>query len=220
MSASKKGEAKNGAETKKPTTGQVVKEYAQAIILAVALALVIRSFVLQAFQIPSGSMIPTFLEGDRVLVTKFIYGIRNPFNNKVWIEAGQPERWDVVVFVYPRDTSKDFVKRVVGLPGETVSMVNGQIFINGQKLDDPYGKYDPQIDPRGRNFPPVTVKPGHYFMMGDNRDYSSDSRVWGTVDESLLRGKAWRLYWSWDSSDPDKSFTERFRFSRIGNKVE
>ena len=211
---------KGGQEEKKPTTGQIIKEYAQAIILAVALALIIRSFVLQAFQIPSGSMIPTFLEGDRVLVTKFTYGIRNPFNNKVWIEVGQPERWDVVVFIYPKDPKKDFVKRVIGLPGETVAMQNGQVFINGQKMDDPYGRYDPGAHPGGRNFPPQKVKPGHYFMMGDNRDYSSDSRVWGEVDASLLRGKAWRLYWSWDSGDPAKSFTERLRFSRIGTKIE
>jgi len=214
------GKIKGDLEEKKPTTGQIVKEYAQAIILAVALALVIRSFVLQAFQIPSGSMIPTFLEGDRVLVTKFTYGIRNPFNNDVWIEVGQPERFDVVVFIYPKDPKKDFVKRVIGLPGETVSMVGGKIYINGQKIDDPYGRYDPRAHPGGRDFPPRKIKPGHYFMMGDNRDYSSDSRIWGEVDASLLRGKAWRLYWSWDSDDPDKSFTERFRFSRIGTKIE
>jgi len=214
------GKNKRDQEEKKPTTSQVVKEYAQAIVLAVVLALIIRSFVLQAFQIPSGSMIPTFLEGDRVLVTKFTYGIRNPFNNKIWVEVGQPQRWDVVVFIYPQDPKKDFVKRVVGLPGETISMVNGQIYINGQKVEDPYGRYDPRIHPAERNFSAQTVKAGHYFMMGDNRDYSSDSRTWGTVDASLLRGKAWRLYWSWDSNDPDKSFTERFRFSRVGTKIE
>lgn len=207
-------------EDKKPGTAQVVMEYAQAIILAVVLALIIRSFVLQAFQIPSGSMIPTFLEGDRVLVTKFTYGIRNPFNNKVWVEIGQPERWDVVIFVYPEDPKKDFVKRVIGLPGETVSMINGEIFINGQKVEDPHGRYDPNVFPSGQNFPPQVVQPGHYFMMGDNRDHSSDSRVWGTVDSSLLKGKAWRHYWSWDSNDPQKSFFERLRFSRIGTKIE
>lgn len=214
------GREKNDPEGKKPSTGQVVREYAQAIILAVVLALVIRSFVLQAFQIPSGSMIPTFLEGDRVLVTKFAYGIRNPFNNSVWIEVGRPERWDVVVFIYPVEPEKDFVKRVVGLPGETVSMVDGRLYIDGRLVEDPYGRYDPQTQRGGRNFPPQKVKPGHYFMMGDNRDYSSDSRVWGQVDASLLRGKAWRLYWSWDSNDPNKKFTERLRFSRIGTKIE
>ncbi len=219
---------------KKPTTGQVVKEYGQAIILAVILALIVRSFILQAFQIPSGSMIPTFLEGDRVLVTKFAYGVRNPLpnffhdllpglipeNNAVLFETGQPERWDVVVFIYPEDPDKDFVKRVVGLPGETVSMVNGQLYINGVRTEDPHANYDPQAHPMGRSFKPVRVREGNYFMMGDNRDHSSDSRFWGTVDASLLRGKAWRLYWSWDSSDPDLSLTDRFRGSRIGKKIE
>lgn len=213
-------EKKKDHEQKKQTSGQVVWEYAQAIILAVVLALIVRSFVLQAFQIPSGSMIPTFLEGDRVLVTKFSYGIRNPVTNKVWIETGQPKRWDVVIFIYPRDRDKDFVKRVVGLPGETVSMANGELFINGVKTEDPHGRYDPRGNPLGRTFHQVTVGEGQYFVMGDNRDHSSDSRFWGTVDSSLLKGKAWRLYWSWDSSEADLSLGERFRGSRIGRKIE
>ncbi len=211
---------KKPEEKKKQTMGQIIKEYGQAIVLAVVLALVVRSFILQAFQIPSGSMIPTFLEGDRVLVTKFAYGIRNPFTNKVWVATGRPERWDVVVFIYPEDHDKDFVKRVVGLPGETVAMANGELFINGARMADPHAHYDPRSSGLDRGFPPVKVPEGHYFMMGDNRDHSSDSRFWGPVDESLLRGKAWRLYWSWDSSDPNKIFLERFRGSRIGTKVE
>jgi len=214
------GDKKRDQENTKPPMGQIIKEYAQAIGLAVVLALIVRSFVMQAFQIPSGSMIPTFLEGDRVLVSKFSYGLRNPYGNQVWIETGQPERWDVVVFIYPEDKSKDFVKRVVGLPGETVSMVGGELFINGVKTDDPHAVYDSKANPMSRTFSPVKVEENHYFMMGDNRDHSSDSRFWGTVDASLLRGKAWRLYWSWDSNDPDKSFTDRFRGSRIGMKIE
>lgn len=212
---------KQSQEKKKVPAGQVIMEYGQAILLAVVLALIVRSFVLQAFQIPSGSMIPTFLEGDRVLVTKFAYGIRNPFNNNVWIETGRPERWDVVIFIYPEEKQKDFVKRVVGLPGETVSMVNGELYINGKPMADPHGRYDPRYNEGpGRGFPPFEVPPNHYFMMGDNRDHSSDSRYWGPVDFSLLRGKAWRLYWSWDSSDPNKKFSDRLRASRIGNRVE
>ena len=207
-------------EEKKPSMGQVIKEYGQAIALAVVLALFVRSFILQAFQIPSGSMIPTFLEGDRVLVTKFAYGIRSPFSNNVWLATGLPERWDVVVFIYPVEPDKDFVKRVVGLPGETVSMINGQLFINGAPMDDPHARYDPNAPVFGRSFPAVKVEEGHYFMMGDNRDHSSDSRFWGTVDQSRLRGKAWRLYWSWDSNDPDLGITERLRASRIGRKIE
>lgn len=212
---------KQGQENKKMSAGQVIIEYGQAILLAVILALIVRAFVLQAFQIPSGSMIPTFLEGDRVLVSKFAYGIRNPFNNNIWVDIGRPERWDVVIFIYPEDKTKDFVKRVVGLPGETVSMVNGELYINGKPMADPHGRYDSRVGGgMGRSFPPVTVEENHYFMMGDNRDHSSDSRFWGTVDYSLMRGKAWRLYWSWDSSDPDKNFFKRLRSSRIGTKIE
>jgi len=211
---------KRDNDQQKQTSGQVVWEYVQAIVLAVVLALFVRSFVLQAFQIPSGSMIPTFLEGDRVLVTKYSYGIRNPFNNNVWIETGQPERWDVVIFIYPQDTTKDFVKRVVGLPGDTVAMVGGELFINGVRTEDPHANNDERFDPRGRTFPMVTVGPGQYFVMGDNRDHSSDSRSWGLVDFSHLRGKAWRLYWSWNSSDEDLSLGQRFRSDRIGRKIE
>ncbi|MDR0881208.1 MAG: signal peptidase I [Candidatus Adiutrix sp.] len=204
----------------KPSMGRILWEYAQAIILAVVLALFVRSFILQAFQIPSGSMIPTFLEGDRVLVTKFSYGIRNPFTNHTWFEVGLPERWDVVVFIYPEDPAKDFVKRVVGLPGDTVTMIDGQLYINGVKTEDPHARYDPAVPSVSRTFGPIKVADGHYFMMGDNRDHSSDSRFWGTVDISRLRGKAWRLYWSWDSNDPDKIFTSRLRSGRIGQKIE
>ena len=132
-----RGRKKEKAEkAEKSAFGQVCLEYGQAIVLAVALALVIRSFLFQAFQIPSGSMIPTFLEGDRVLVEKFAYGLRNPLTNQVWVETGRPERWDVVVFISPEDHSKDFVKRVVGLPGETVSLAGGEVFINGRKVEE------------------------------------------------------------------------------------
>lgn len=220
----KKKEAKKDDPKKdlpKKTGGQIALEYGQAIVLAIILALVIRSFLLQAFQIPSGSMIPTFLEGDRVLVNKFVYGVRNPFNNNVWIETGSPERWDVVVFVYPVEPDKDFVKRVVGLPGETVAMVNGQLYINGVPTEDPHANYDPQAPPLNQNFTETEIPQGHYFVMGDNRDHSSDSRFWGTVDEKHLRGKAWRLYWSWNpSNDPEVGFFDRLRGSRIGTKIE
>ena len=203
----------------KPSFGQACLEYGQAIVLAVAVALIIRSFLFQAFQIPSGSMIPTFLEGDRVLVKKFAYGLRNPINNQVWVEIGRPERWDVVVFISPEDRGKDFVKRVVGLPGETVALSGGELFINGQKLEDPHGRYDPRISSPLRDQPPRLIGENQYFMMGDNRDHSSDSRAWGPVDFSLLKGRAWRLYWSWNSS-PGRDFGERLRSDRIGQRIE
>ncbi|MDR1164667.1 MAG: signal peptidase I [Deltaproteobacteria bacterium] len=194
-------------------------EFGKAIALAVVLALIIRSFVVQAFHIPSGSMIPTFLEGDRVLVLKYSYGVRNPFTNRVLFGSGAPERGDVVVFQYPLNPKVDFVKRVVGLPGETVEARNGEIFVNGAPIDDPHGHYDNPKIPPTRNFGPLTVPEGKYFMMGDNRDYSNDSRSWGFVDMSLLRGKAWRLYWSWDPSQKI-SFWEKARLGRVGRHVD
>jgi signal peptidase I len=187
----------------------------------VFLALIVRSFIVQPFHIPSGSMIPTFLEGDRVLVSKFAYGLRNPLNNKLLVEIGRPERWDVVVFIAPKEPDKDFVKRVVGLPGEKIAIQNGELFINEVRVEDPYAQYYNTAVPMAlRDFGPITVKEDEYFMMGDNRDNSSDSRFWGPVNISLMKGRAWRLYWSWDSGDPDLSFFERFRASRIGTKVE
>ncbi|MDR3152770.1 MAG: signal peptidase I [Deltaproteobacteria bacterium] len=184
------------------------------MLFAVALALIIRSFVVQAFHIPSGSMIPTFLEGDRVLVSKFSYGIRNPFTNNVLIETGSPARGDVVIFKYPKDTGVDFVKRVMGLPGEQVELRDGAVLIDGVPVPDPWGHYDGRPGVPTRNFGPVTVPEDAYFMMGDNRDFSNDSRGWGFVDKSLLRGKAWRLYWSWNP-DPGLSFWKRLRGSRL-----
>lgn len=216
---STKKQSKIKEEKTKTTNRQIFIEYSQTILLAVILALFFRSFILQAFYVPSGSMIPTFLEGDRVLVKKFAYGLRNPLTNQVWFNIGAPNRWDVVVFIAPEETNKDFVKRVVGLPGETVSMVEGELFINGHKTPDPYARYNAKTTwASSRSFPPVTMKPGQYFMMGDNRDHSSDSRIWGPVDFSLLKGKAWRLYWSWDSNV--ESLSQRFRIARVGQKIE
>jgi signal peptidase I len=207
-------------KTAAAVTWQVqIWEYGKAIALAVVLALFIRSFIIQAFHIPSSSMVPTFLEGDRVLVSKFSYGFRNPFTNKVIFGTGQPARGDVVIFKFPQDPDTDFVKRVIGLPGEKVEVVNGRIKINDQLIEDQHGHYDNPFQVNTRNYGPVTVPPGQYFMMGDNRDFSNDSRGWGFVDSSLLRGKAWRLYWSWDSST-DVPFFQRLRLNRIGLKIE
>ncbi|MDR1080794.1 MAG: signal peptidase I [Deltaproteobacteria bacterium] len=197
----------------------VVWEYGKAILFAVALALVIRSFVVQAFHIPSGSMIPTFLEGDRVLVMKFSYGIRSPFSNRVLVTTGEPVRGDVVIFKFPGNTKVDFVKRVMGLPGEEVELRNGVLFVNGVQTDDPWGQYMGRSGIPSRNFGPARVPEGQYFMMGDNRDFSNDSRAWGFVDKSLLRGKAWRLYWSWDT-DPAVSFWHRLRGSRLLKHIQ
>ncbi|MDR2367131.1 MAG: signal peptidase I [Deltaproteobacteria bacterium] len=197
-----------------------VWEYSKAIAVALLLALTIRSFVVQAFHIPSSSMVPTFLEGDRVLVTKFSYGIRNPFTNNILFGTGRPERGDVVIFQYPFDHNTDFVKRVIGLPGDKIQVIRGKIFVNDQPFDDPHGHYDSPYMVNSRDFGPQVVPENSYFMMGDNRDYSNDSRSWGSVDASLLRGKAWRLYWSWNSVDSKLSVFQRLRRDRLGKKIE
>ena len=182
-----------GTKTKRKS---VVREYAEAIAIAIVLALFIRTFVIQAFKIPSGSMKPTLLVGDHILVNKFIYGIKLPFTDKILISLSQPERGDVVVFKFPLDTRKDYIKRVIGLPGDRVELVGKQLLINGRPIEDPHASY--LVSGNRRMFGPVTVPTGHLFVMGDNRDESSDSRVWGFVPRPYLKGKAFLIYWSWD----------------------
>ena len=197
-----------GAKVKRKS---VIREYAEAIAIAVVLALFIRTFVVQAFKIPSGSMKPTLLVGDHILVNKFIYGIKIPFTDKTLIDLGRPKRGDVVVFKYPLDTKKDYIKRVIGLPGDRIELINKQLNVNGQVSDDPHAKYS--LHGNLRNFGPVVVPDQHLFVMGDNRDESSDSRVWGFVPLSYLKGKAFLIYWSWDS----RKFG--LRWGRLGDIV-
>ncbi|MBM4295110.1 MAG: signal peptidase I [Deltaproteobacteria bacterium] len=167
------------------------------------LALIIRAFLVQAFSIPSGSMQPTLLIGDYLLVNKFGYGIRNPLTNKIWISLAQPQRGDIVVFIFPQDPSKDYIKRVVGVPGDKVQVINKKVYVNGKELEAPYAAYaDNIMIPAGQstrdNFGPVVVPPDSYFVMGDNRDQSYDSRFWGFVPDTSLRGKAFIIYFSWE----------------------
>jgi signal peptidase I len=177
------------------------REYAEAAAIAVLLALFIRTFVVQAFKIPSGSMEPTLLVGDHILVNKFIYGIKIPFIQKTIIPVKDPERGDVIVFIYPVDPSKDFIKRAIGLPGERIEIVGRTIYINGVPYKDPHGYYSPSggpADPQSKErFGPVTVPEGHIFVMGDNRNHSYDSRFWGFVPIESVKGKAFIIYWSW-----------------------
>jgi signal peptidase I len=183
-----------------------VREYGEALFIALILALIIRAFLVQAFSIPSGSMQPTLKVGDYLLVSKFSYGIRNPFSNKVLIPLWTPQRDDVVVFIFPQDPSKDYIKRVIGLPGDRVRIVDKQVYINDKPLQTPQAcytdatvippPYRPLESPRD-NFGPVVVPPHSYFVMGDNRDHSYDSRFWGFVPMDALRGKAIIIYFSW-----------------------
>ena len=185
--------------------------------MAVLLALFIRGFVVQAFKIPSGSMLPTLVVGDHLLVNKFIYGIRIPFWGERLFDFYQPEREDVVVFIFPQDRSKDFIKRVQGLPGETVTIRDKVLYINGVRIDDPHASFSKDGSRNGRaprdNFGPFSVPEGHVFVMGDNRDHSHDSRFWGTVPIKDILGKAFVLYWSWDRE------RLRPRWGRIGDGV-
>ncbi|WP_417909961.1 signal peptidase I [Candidatus Electronema sp. PJ] len=204
----------------------VAREYVEAIIIAVLLALFIRTFLVQAFKIPSGSMLETLQIGDHVLVSKFIYGIRNPFSGEVLVPIKEPKRGDIVVFKYPQDPSLDYIKRVIAVGGETVEIKDKKVFINGQPLADEHGQFkDNQIIPASDgprdNLGPIAVPAGKLFVMGDNRDNSFDSRFWGFVDLKAVRGKAFILYWSWDLNEKLLS-VDRFtsvRWGRIGNLV-
>ncbi|UCD86806.1 MAG: signal peptidase I [Desulfobacterales bacterium] len=196
----------------------ILREYGEAIFIAVILALFIRTFVVQAFKIPSGSMKPTLLVGDHILVNKFIYGIKIPFLNITLIPVKEPERGDIVVFKFPEDPKKDFIKRVIGLPGDTVQIHNKRVFINQKPMQDPYGTYlESHVIPAGArprdNMGPVTVPADSLFVMGDNRDHSYDSRFWGFADLSALRGKAFIIYWSWNKENSG------IRWRRLGSLI-
>lgn len=180
----------------------VVREYAEAAVIAVILALLIRTFVVQAFKIPSGSMEPTLLVGDHILVNKFIYGVKIPFIRNTLIPISKPQRDDVIVFIYPHDTSKDYIKRVVGLPGDRIEIFDRKININGTLYDDKHGVYaevrnEGSLNMAKKRNRPIIVPENHLFVMGDNRDHSSDSRVWGFVPLKSVKGKAFIIYWSW-----------------------
>ena len=180
------------------------REYTEAIATAIILALIVRTFFFQAFKIPSGSMKPTLLVGDHILVNKIQFGIDIPFLNKSIVEFQSPKRGQVVVFIYPVDPSKDFIKRIIGLPGDVVRIVDKQVYINGKPYTDPHAvRGDPGIKPGDRdNLGPITVPEDAYFVMGDNRDFSYDSRFWGFVGKNALRGKAFVIYGSWTLDPP------------------
>jgi signal peptidase I len=205
------------SETKTIQKGKSrLRENIEAILVAILLALFIRTFVVQAFKIPSGSMKNTLLIGDHILVNKFIYGVKLPYLQKVIIPIGKPKRGDIVVFKFPVEPEKDFIKRVVGIAGDTIEGRDKTIYINGQSIEESYTiQTDSNVYPAGLqardNFGPITVPEGSLFVMGDNRDQSFDSRFWGFVDLKVVSGKAFMIYWSWDSND----FS--VRWSRLGD---
>ena len=192
-------------------------EYVEAIITALILALLIRTFVVQAFKIPSGSMIPTLLIGDHILVNKFLYGTQIPFTDKKILIFREPEKGDIIVFKYPENPTKDFIKRVIATEGDTIEEKNKVVYVNGEPVTETYAyHYDPTMlsaNDRRDTFGRIHVPKDKIFVMGDNRDHSYDSRFWGFVDEKEVKGKAFIIYWSWD---PDKWV----RFNRIGRLIE
>jgi len=195
----------------------LVREYGEAIVVAVLLALVIRAFVVQAFTIPSGSMMDTLLIGDYILVNKFLYGPELPFTDIHLPGFTDPTRGDIIVFKYPNDESRDFIKRIVAVGGETVQVRDNRVFINGTPIDEPYVRPGSiPSSPSGHcgylyACEPIRVPPGAYFVMGDNRDNSQDSRYWGFVKREKIRGKAFMIYWSWNG---DRHW---LRWQRLGH---
>jgi signal peptidase I len=181
------------------------REYFESIVIAVVLALFVRTFVVQAFKIPTGSMEPNLLVGDHLLVNKFVFAPAATGLERLLLPTREVRRGDVIVFKFPEEPERDFIKRVVGLPGETVEVRSRQVYINGQAIEEPYANY---LFPPGENgsgtfdvrdrYGPVTVPDQHFFMMGDNRDNSQDSRYWGFLPGHYVKGRALTIYWSFE----------------------
>ena len=200
-----KSETSNEIESEYPKKG-ALRENIEAILVAIVIALFIRTFVVQAFKIPSGSMKQTLQIGDHILVNKFLYGVRIPYLRESIIPLKKPRRGDIIVFKYPVDPHKDFIKRVIGIPGDEIEIRNKKLYVNQKQVNPDYGVYtdtrilSANVRPRD-NFGPVTVPQQSLFVMGDNRDESFDSRFWGFVDYKALNGKAFIIYWSWDKEN-------------------
>ena len=196
-----------------------LRENIEAILVAIVLALFIRTFVIQAFKIPSGSMKETLLIGDHILVNKFIYGVKVPYLQTTIVPITNPKHGDIVVFKFPEDPTKDFIKRVIAVAGDVLEVRDKQVYVNRKLLNHDFGIhtdsyiFPSSVQPRD-NFGPVVVPEKSIFVMGDNRDQSYDSRFWGFVNLKALKGKALMIYWSWDK--------ENFgvRWNRIGHLLK
>jgi signal peptidase I len=206
-----------------------VREYFESICVAVILALFVRTFVVQAFKIPTGSMENNLLIGDHLLVNKFVFA-PTLWNWESRILPIDPiRRGDILVFKYPEDPDRDFIKRVIGLPGETLELRNKKVYVNGKALDEPYvhflfpasnhapGDSDVTSFDVRENYGPVTVPPDHYFMMGDNRDNSQDSRYWGFMPRDYVKGKALFVYFSFGEEQP--GLFSNIRWSRMFHMI-
>ncbi|HET7617871.1 MAG TPA: signal peptidase I [Vicinamibacterales bacterium] len=228
-----------------PFRKSVLREYFESIVIAVILALFVRTWVVQAFKIPTGSMENNLLIGDHLLVNKFVFGPTPLAIGRTLLPVRNPRRGDIVVFKFPDQPDRDFIKRVIGLPGETIELRNKKVYVDGRALDEPYvhfltppstaGQEVTSLDVRER-YGPVTVPPDQYFVMGDNRDNSEDSRYWGFLPRSYIKGKALIIYWSYEAGREDYEdkglgdsikdigsviahFFTRTRWERLGHQI-
>jgi len=196
----------------------VWREWTEVIVIAVLMALVVRAYLIQAFKIPSGSMEDTLLVGDHLFVNKFIYGTKVPFTDFSVLKFRDPRQGDVIVFEWPVDPSKDYIKRIIGVPGDVVEGKDKKIYVNGVHYQNPHEIHkEDELVPKERNprdtFGPLTVPDNSYFVLGDNRDRSYDSRFWGFVSRDKIKGLAFIKYWSWDWE------TLKPRLNRIGKPI-
>jgi signal peptidase I len=212
-----------------PFKKSVVREYFETIVIAVVLALFMRTFVVQAFKIPTGSMEPNLLIGDHLLVNKFVFAPTLSSVERAVLPVAAIRRGDIVVFKYPEDPERDFIKRVIGLSGETIELRNHVIHVNGRAIEEPYAHYLPRPqglgggemtsdDVRDR-YGPVVVPAGSVFVMGDNRDNSQDSRYWGFLPKENIKGKALMIYWSFDSSEGGLNLFTQTRWARLLRQI-
>jgi len=212
-----------------PFKKSVVREYFETILVAVVLALFFRTFVVQAFKIPSGSMEPNLLIGDQLLVNKFVFAPTVSSAERAILPIRDVRRGEVVVFKFPEDPERDFIKRVVGLPGETIEFKDRRIVVNGRPVEDPHAHYLPRGGAGGSfeiapgdvrdHYGPVVVPADALFVMGDNRDNSADSRYWGFMPIRNLKGRALMIYWSWDGSGESMSPLTETRWARLLRQV-
>jgi signal peptidase I len=204
-----------------------LREYFESILVAVVLALFVRTFVFQAFKIPTGSMKPNLLVGDHLIVNKFVFAPTASSLEQALLPMRPIRRGDIVVFKFPEEPERDFIKRVIGMPGDTLELKNQTVLINNQPLNEDYAHYlfpsaldgfADSFDIR-RKYGPVTVPAGHYFMMGDNRDDSQDSRFWGFLPASYVKGRALFIYWSFDVPDDGSAGGFAPRWGRLFHQI-
>ena len=203
-----------------------LREYFESILVAVVLALFVRTFAFQAFKIPTGSMKPNLLVGDHLIVNKFIFAPTRFAFERALLPMRPIERGDIVVFKFPEEPERDFIKRVIGLPGDTLELRNQTVSINGRALTERYAHYlfPPAAEGQmngdlRRKYGPVTVPDGHYFMMGDNRDDSQDSRFWGFLPQSYVKGRALFIYWSFDTPEDGSPGGFAPRWGRLFHQI-